>query len=444
MAIACATLCGAGPAGPALAHAEPGRGGLAARPSAERCSPGPLTHFFEALRQLAERSRKQHVRVLWLGDSHTAADFLSGAVRSALAERFGDGGPGFVRIGTRPYRHDGLKVVRDGIWNVDPDPPARRSPQDDGVFGLGGTRAVPRGGASFRVEVSAAVPAAAPARFELSYQLPSGSSFELRLGQQRLLVDRKTAPALTPSGISHLALAAPLDSQLLLLPRSGEPRLFGLTIEREGAAGLVVDTAGIDGARLETPLSWNEASFVAEVTRRAPELVVVAYGTNESFDKLKVAKYEAQLAALVGRVRAAAPAASCLVLGPTDAPLGAGSVPRVAEVGQVLGRAAARLGCSFVSLQQLMGGEGSFARGMKAKPRLAQPDRLHLTPKGYQELGAALGKLLLDAYSTGRADVALGAPLLAAAAAPGGAAGALPAGALPAEAAPVTPAVHAE
>jgi len=53
----------------------------------------------------------------------------------------------------------------------------------------------------------------------------------------------------------------------------------------------------------------------------------------------------------------------------------------------------------------LMGGEGSFARGMKAKERLAQPDRLHLTPRGYQELGQGIAKLLLDAYSAGRADL---------------------------------------
>jgi lysophospholipase L1-like esterase len=414
----------------------------APRPASEQCAQGPLRHFFESLRQLSTGARKQHVRVLWLGDSHTNADFLSGAVRSALAERFGEGGPGFVRIGMRPYRHDGLKIVRDGAWNVDPDPPARRSVQGDGVFGLAGTRAVPLGGASFSVEPSDPRARVTLARFEVSYQLPTGSSFELRLGPRRVLVDAKTAPELTPSGISHLTLVAPSDSHLLLLPRAGAPRLFGLSIERQDAAGFVLDTAGIDGARLETALAWNESSFVAEVARRAPELAVIAYGTNESFDKLRVANYEAHLAALVGRVRAGAPGASCLVLGPTDAPLGEGSVPRVAEVGQVLGKASARLGCAFVSLQQLMGGEGSFARGMKNKPRLAQLDRLHLTPKGYQELGAALAKLLLDAYSAGGGDVTLAPPLLAAAAPAAGAAGALPAAA--AAAAPVTPAVHAE
>ncbi|HXK18378.1 MAG TPA: GDSL-type esterase/lipase family protein, partial [Polyangiaceae bacterium] len=149
----------------------------------------------------------------------------------------------------------------------------------------------------------------------------------------------------------------------------------------------------------------NEAAFVDEVARRAPELLVIAYGTNEAFDALRVDKYAAQLAELVTRLRRGAPQASCLVLGPTDAPLGDGSVPRVAEISAVLQKAAPAQGCSFVSLQRLMGGEGSFAAGMRAKERLAQPDRLHLTPKGYQELGGALAKLLLDAYSAGRGDL---------------------------------------
>jgi lysophospholipase L1-like esterase len=131
----------------------------------------------------------------------------------------------------------------------------------------------------------------------------------------------------------------------------------------------------------------------------------MAYGTNEAFDALRVERYQAQLAELLRRLRRGAPAASCLVLGPTDAPLAEGSVPRVAEVAAALERGAVQQGCSFASLQQLMGGEGSFARGMKAKEKLCQNDKLHLTPRGYQELGRALGKALLDAYSAGRADL---------------------------------------
>jgi lysophospholipase L1-like esterase len=219
-----------------------------------------------------------------------------------------------------------------------------------------------------------------------------------------------SATDVAASGISHLTLSAPLRSHLTILPRSGTPRLFGLVLERSSRTGVVLDTAGIDGARLETPLAWKEEAFVVEVARRTPELFVLAYGTNEAFDALKVDKYRAQLSELVRRLRRATPTASCLVLGPTDAPLGEGSVPRVAEVADALRLAASQLDCSFVSLQQLMGGEGSFARGMKAKERLCQLDKLHLTPRGYQELGRALGKLLLDAYSAGRADVAAAGP----------------------------------
>jgi lysophospholipase L1-like esterase len=346
------------------------------------------------------------VRVFWLGDSHTNADFLSGAVRSALAARFGDGGPGFVRIGTKPYRHDGVKLGRDGAWNVDPDPPARRSRQGDGVFGLGGTRAEPKPGASFGLQVVArGAGAEAQARFELAYSLVAGGSFNLHLGSHQRRVDSSTPADELPGGVRHLTLTAPLAAQLSLKPERGAARFFGAVVERHEPVGVVVDTSGIDGARLETPLAWDEEAFVAQVARRAPELLVVAYGTNESFDATRVTKYGPQLTELVGRLRRAAPHSSCLVLGPTDAPLGEGSVPRVAEVAAELRVAARRLGCSFVSLQQLMGGEGSFARGMKAKDRLCQSDKLHLTPKGYQELGQALAQLLLGAYSAGRADL---------------------------------------
>ena len=297
-------------------------------------------------------------------------------------------------------------MARDGKWNVDPDPPPRRSLQDDGVFGLGGTRAAPDGGALFSVQLASAGRAsAAPARFELAYALPQGSSFQLELAGKALRVDASTACDVAASGISHLTLNAPYGSGLVLTRAVAEPRFFQVVIERSDAPGVVLDAAGIDGARLETALAWNEAAFIAEAARRRPELFVVAYGTNESFDATRVERYGPQLAKLVGRLRRAAPAASCLVLGPTDAPLGEGSVARVAEVTAALRQAASPLGCSFVSLQQLMGGEGSFARGMKAKERLAQPDKLHLTPKGYRELGAALAKLLLDAYSAGRADL---------------------------------------
>jgi lysophospholipase L1-like esterase len=367
---------------------------------------GTLAHFFEALTAVGAGRRTSHVRVLWMGDSHTNADFLTGAVRGALAARFGDGGPGFIRIGVKPYRHEGVKLGREGSWNVDPDPLARRSRQGDGVFGLAGSRAQPQAGGTFGLQVVAGeAETQALARFDISYSLSPNATFSLQLGSHQRRVDAKTDAEPASEGISHLSLTAPLGARLSLASERGDVRFFGAVVERQDRAGVVLDTLGIDGARLQTPLAWSEPEFVAEVARRAPELFVVAYGTNESFDATRVTKYGPELARLVERLRRGAPTASCLVLGPTDAPLGEGSVPRIGEVAAELRRAASELRCSFVSLQQLMGGEGSFARGMRANPRLAQPDKLHLTPKGYQELGQALARLLLEAHSAGRVDL---------------------------------------
>jgi lysophospholipase L1-like esterase len=124
---------------------------------------------------------------------------------------------------------------------------------------------------------------------------------------------------------------------------------------------------------------------------RRPDLAVIAYGTNEAFDGLRVSAYEEQLALLVGRIRRGAPDVDCLIVGPPDAlePSGA-SAPRVALIGAAYRRAAAELGCAFVSAQALMGGPGSYAEWMRAGPPLATGDRVHYTPKGYRRLGELL------------------------------------------------------
>src|SRR6185295_11830392 len=102
-----------------------------------------LERFDRALAALEAKSRRDHVRVLWLGDSHTAADFMTGALRRKLSLRFGAGGPGLVRLGTSPYRHDGVKLVREGRWRLEPDPPSRRTVEGDTALGYFGMRAVP-------------------------------------------------------------------------------------------------------------------------------------------------------------------------------------------------------------------------------------------------------------------------------------------------------------
>jgi lysophospholipase L1-like esterase len=360
-----------------------------------------LAHLFDDLGALEEQRRQQSVRVLWLGDSHTAADYLTGAVRARLQTRFGAGGPGFVRVGLKMYRHSQVRSTCDGPWKLEPVPAPRRTPFDDGVFALGGLRVAPDSApavASFEVNAGAAQ---GPLHWQLWFSLKEGASFRVTVARASQVVTAASSTTELPgAGVASLSLESGPTDKLELLTRSGAPRFYGLIVEGS-KPGLVLDTVGIDGARLATTLAWGEASFEAAVRARAPSLVVFAFGTNEAFDADKLDKYRAQYQALLTRVRLAASDTDCLIVGPPDAvAVAGGSEPRVASLDELQRSIAAELGCAYVSQFEIMGGSGGYGRWAQKSPPLARGDRLHLTIKGYEIVGNTIADHLLDAYQT--------------------------------------------
>ncbi len=391
----------ASPAAPVAAAA------LSVRQESEHPSAPPeLAHFSSALAGLEQQTRGDSVRILWFGDSHTAADYLTGAVRSALSRRYGSGGPGFVRLGVSAYRHELATLNRSGRFKIEPEPPARRSQQGDGVFGLGGMRATALEPGRMTLKLSPFT--TERVRYSLLFELTPGAAFSVTLGAQTFAVDSALKARRVPeSPISRLDFEGANSDPLSIETRLGQPRFYGVVIE--GARpGVVLDTLGIDGARIATALAWAEAPFQAEVRARRPDLVVFAYGTNEAFDGLNVEAYDAELNKLLDRVKRAAPAADCLVLGPPDSLSKTGeAAPRVASISAVYARVAAQRGCGFVSLQALMGGPGSFASWQRQEPALARADRVHFTALGYRRLGELLA---VAAFGASPAAVAKNSP----------------------------------
>jgi lysophospholipase L1-like esterase len=357
----------------------------------------PLASFRAALAELGAGRRTTPVRVLWLGDSHTSADFTTDVVRGALWKRYGSGGPGFVRLGVQPYRHSRARVEQGGKWQRKPEQPSRRSLVADGVFGLCGMRTVPEPGAWASVQLKgAALERDATVRWSILHRLPKGASLELELGKKSFALDEQTqTERVDGSSIRRLVLTGAPNDELRVEYGAGSPELFGVYVEGD-EPGVVLDTCGIEGARVATPLAWDAAAWQAEVRARRPDLLVVAFGTNEAFDDGRVERYGGELTELLRRVRAASPDTACWIVGPPDAAeRGGGTKARVLDVTAVQRRAAEELGCGFVSSLELMGGEGSFTEWMSAEPPLARRDRIHLTPPGYERLGAALVERLL-------------------------------------------------
>lgn len=355
-----------------------------------------LSRAARAFDELARGVRREPVRVLWLGDSHTMADHLTGAVRSRLFERYPPGGPGYLRLGLSPTRHEHAKLTRIGVGHTEPNPPSRRTQQGDGAFGLGGIRVSVLDRSVLRLTI-APFSLKGHARHSLLFDLPPGARFIARLGASTRTVSRSAdATQLAGTKVLRLELEGEPSDALEVEVVAGAPRFYGAIVEGT-EPGVVLDAIGIDGARVATALAWDGPSFEAEVALRKPELVVIAFGTNEAFDNVRVEKYEPELERLLERFRRGAPNADCLILGPPDSLSRDGTpVRRVPEISVAYAQAARRSGCAFVSQLALMGGFGSFTSWQAERPPLAFADGLHLTRRGYQRLGELLVGVLFD------------------------------------------------
>ena len=377
-----------GPASPQATPAIPN----SAAPPPKGPTPPPkrsrvaLKALGEALRGLSKPDVAEPVRILWMGDSHTYADFLPHAVRRQLQRKYGAGGPGYLLLGVKPYRNDLARIRVEGKWRREPRSPSKGAKQLDGVFGLAGQRSVP-----VSADASASVELLKGKRrgrvgWTLHYRLPGNAALKVELSDGSKARLTRGSP-IAGSPILRHRLESDASAKLTVSAASGLPELFGVVVETS-QPGVVVDNLGINGARAGTPLVWDESSHVAEIAARKPSLVILAYGTNEAASALSADRVVGHFRKLTARVRRAAPDADCLLIGPTDmADESGGSRPRVSEIDAAVERAAAEVGCGYISAFQAMGGEGSFAAWMKETPPLGSPDRIHLTPKGYAKLG---------------------------------------------------------
>jgi lysophospholipase L1-like esterase len=438
-----------------------GRGGPAALTATEsavaQSGPAPtkfgsleganhLSRVFELLSALENGRAHDDVRILQYGDSHTASDTGTSAYRRLFQTRFGDGGRGFVSIGKpwKTYFQTGIRGGMSGEFESQRWQVREGVTSGDANFGLLGV-AVQAARSGARAWTRIMVPTS---YVEVAFwQQPSGGSADLFV--DGALAGRIATRAAQPgSGFFGIRLTdAPHDIELRAVG-DGDVRVFGMTLDR-ARMGVVVDALGINGAQIYTLLRSSEDHFAEQLRHRAPDLVVLAYGTNEALDpKLDPGDYESALIRILARIARAVPDASCLLLGPPDlarptallasepytlapralasreyagipgarpsprwpvaakpqltAARGWSSWPPVADVIAVQRRVAQAAGCAFYDQMDSMGGAGTMASwASEAQPR-GQSDRVHFTQAGYAQLATSFASDFLHAYDDWR------------------------------------------
>ena len=275
------------------------------RPSSVIEGSTALVPFFEQLRRVETGELVGPLRVMQFGDSHTASDDWTHTLRSAFQLRFGDGGAGFVSAGRATYRRLDLRTTNSAGWQLQ----GNMSQSSDGRHGMAGVSL----SATHPGEVVTLAPASK--QFEVQFlRQPGGGGLTIFADGEPL----QTISTDGPEGFAFIEPSIGEANRVDVETSDDAPvRLFGFVSEK--GRGVTFDQLGINGAQANIFEGWDSNLWVPQLTRRAPGLIVLAYGTNDAGNKdYTFVTYKAMFAGLLAKLRQAAPTASILVLGPPD------------------------------------------------------------------------------------------------------------------------------
>ena len=361
-----------------------------------------LENFFNAL-QATETTEAQTV-ICHYGDSPITNDGITSTVRRRLQLRFGDAGHGFV-LAARPwpwYQHAGVYHEAASSWNRDP----MFISKGDHLFGLGG--------ASFTADSKSAAATFATAEdgevgrrisnFDIYFLAqPGGGDFEIDVDGVRN--DRVSTNNDVVKSAFHEVRVPDGPHRMTFKPAgNGEVRVFGVALQ-SGFRGVQYDSLGVNGAFIGLLAHYlDEQHWAEQLRHRRPSLVIIGYGANESqFERLPMDQYEKDTLEVIRRVRSALPAVSLLFLGPMDrGERGAGGKvvtrPMIRKLIAYQRRLAAENGCAFFDTFTAMGGEGTAAKWLEARPRLMGGDFTHPTAQGAEVVGTLIYDAMMRAY----------------------------------------------
>lgn len=358
----------------------------------------PLEGKPEALAAIAGVMKKaasgERTRITFFGASHVGGEFWTGHVRRVLQSRHGDLGHGFVLPAAlyEGYRGHDVNLCRTDDWF--PDWAGKTNGRDDGLLGPAGMSVSSKNAASFGwIETTKTNPHGRKVQSFDVYALgqPGGGGLELT-------VDATEPRRVSTAAKGHELLRWRLEVEdgphrLTLKPTGdGEVRLFGVSMEREGS-GVIVDALGVRGRTARSWLSWDRTMAAQGLLALEPDMVVLAYGTNEAADLNYTAdEYRTDLRAVLTELRRTLPATPCVLVGPSDRAVeqkpGSWRIwTRTAMIASVQRETAPDFGCAFWDLQQASGGPGSMVAWRLLEPPLSAGDLIHFSTKGYELLG---------------------------------------------------------
>ena len=381
------------------------------------CYARNLEPFLAALDDARSNGRRP-VHIMQVGDSHTAGDMISNGWRVPMQARFGFGGRGMLAPG-RPYPGVitfGVTQTMSAGWTVNAN--FGKGWNSAGApIGISGFSLTTVGGDE-RMGVSTDTPDQNFDRVTVcGVRRVGGGSAIIQLGAKTERLDL--------SGTQGGAACKTVDSDWrqsaaqLTTEGNGVVTITSFsTFVRKG--GVVVSNLGVSGSQL-THLGREDDRVVAdELAEYKPDLIVLAFGTNEGFSQaLTPAVFEVDLRAQVRRLRRLAGRdVPILLIGAPDA--GTSNVALARNYGSPVAcpgdpgwytptllsairerqRIVARdLKLGFWDWNAAMGGACAASIWRNADPPLVRGDHVHFTRAGGGRIGSMIFSDLDAAYA---------------------------------------------
>ena len=399
----------------------------------------------------------QKLNIVHIGDSHIQADLLTDKVRQNLQQLFGNGGRGFVFPHNLAHTNGAsdVRFLSDQKWQsyrnvsaaaahkVGISGIALYSPSDDFTVEFFAKEArnsfqtikilTPGNSNSFAVAISkktAVYETVVPKRivhkirrgealstiaekYKLSVAqlkkfnnlksntIRAGKSLRIPTsGTQTQLVSR---PEFIPleirsDTISHYYTTAESLDRIYILPNkaAADYVLSGLVLEND-QPGILYHNIGVNGAKLS---DYNKyALFFEQLNALSPDLIVIALGTNESFDHMETAAYMAQLELFLSNVRSRNPQSAILVITPPPSLFRRREPNRfVAGYARKISDMAVQYNYAVWDMFTQMGGLYNVNRNHRNG--LMAADRIHYSKAGYELQGNLFSEALVQGYNS--------------------------------------------
>ena len=318
-------------------------------------------------------------RYVQIGDSHTAGDYLTDELRVRLQARLGDGGAGWAM----PMRVPGQRLARvnydvDG-WDLIS---SRTSGPADYPFG-GLIAQVASNEASLTIKSKLGNPLQTITAIIRQGPHDAPLLISDADGQQQLLASPAT------DGHWHNASFSARLPVVVVARHSPETAIGGWWLSAP-QPGAIVSAVGINGSEQSQWSRWR-SDWMLDLQPAQPDLIAIAYGTNEAFSKtLDETQVKTDLEAGIDQLRQRFPHAAILILGASESltalagncGVRAAGLDAVQRIERDVARDRRTL---YWDWQQAMGGSCSMKRWIREG--LGRGDGVHFSATGYAQLG---------------------------------------------------------